>query len=63
MTTLGNSSQHWLKRAEEVRTIAHGISDLEAKRAMLEIADRYERIAKLAEARAAGVTLPTHRDH
>ena len=35
--------------------MAGGIVDGEAKRAMLAIAENYERIAKRAEARAAGV--------
>jgi hypothetical protein len=37
--------KHWLLRAEEARVCAELISDPESKRAMLEIADQYERIA------------------
>jgi hypothetical protein len=47
--------EHWLERAEEARTMADSIQDAEAKRAMLAIAENYERIAKRAEARAAGI--------
>jgi hypothetical protein len=37
-----------------VRTVAEDMNDLDAKRAMREIAERYEHIAKRSEARAAG---------
>jgi hypothetical protein len=43
--------QHWRLRAEEARVHSELISDPDAKRAMLEIADRYEHIAKRAEQR------------
>jgi hypothetical protein len=43
--------QHWRLRAEEARVHSELISDPDAKRAMLEIADRYELIAKHAEQR------------
>ena len=51
--------EHWLERAEEARTMAEQIEDAEAKRAMLAIAENYARIAKRAEARAAGVQVPS----
>jgi hypothetical protein len=51
--------EHWLQRATEARSMAEGIEDSEAKRAMLAIAENYERIAKRAEARAAGVPIPS----
>jgi hypothetical protein len=41
--------QHWRLRAEEARVHSELISDPDAKRAMLEIADRYEQIANRAE--------------
>lgn len=37
--------------------MADGIEDAESKRAMIAIAENYERIAKRAEARAAGVQI------
>jgi hypothetical protein len=37
--------QHWRQRAEEARTIAEQLSDLQAKRTMLGIADDYDRLA------------------
>jgi hypothetical protein len=49
--------EHWLQRANEARAMAAGIEDGEAKRAMLAIAENYERIAKRAEARAAGIQI------
>jgi hypothetical protein len=52
------SPEHWLARAQEAREMADQIADHEAKRAMLEIAETYEKIAKRAEAREAGVAMP-----
>ena len=49
--------EHWLARAKEARQMADGIKDADAKRAMLAIAENYEKIAKRAEARAAGVQI------
>ena len=49
--------EHWLERAEKARAMADGMEDSEAKRAMLAIAENYERIAKRAEARAAGILI------
>jgi hypothetical protein len=47
--TFRDDPEHWLLRAEEARVCAELISDPESKRAMLEIADQYERIAKRTE--------------
>lgn len=60
---LSADPKHWLERAEEARAVADGMRDPEARRAMLEIAERYERIAKRAEARGAGVAMPPTTDH
>ena len=57
MPSAFGTAEHWLQRAAEARTMAHGIEDGEAKRAMLAIAENYERIAKRAEARAAGIQI------
>ncbi len=49
-----NDPEHWHQRAEEARTIANQIDDLQAKAAMLRIAEDYERLAKRAGQRAIG---------
>ena len=47
-----NDPEHW--RAEETRTIAEQMSDLQSKDAMLRIAKDYERLAERAEQRGKG---------
>ena len=49
-----NDPQHWRDRAKEARALADQINDVEAKAAMLRIAEDYERLAKRAEARGLG---------
>jgi len=51
LPSLLNNVRHWQERAEEARAVAGQMSDAEARRVMLGIADGYERLAKLAEAR------------
>ena len=48
-----NDPKHWLHRAEEARSLAEQMTDLESKRMMLDIAGEYERLAERAEERAA----------
>jgi len=60
MPTLYGTPEHWLERAREAREMAAQIHDGEAKRAMIEIAEGYEKVAKRAEAREAGVDMPNH---
>jgi len=50
-----NEPDHWRARAEEARNLANQMHDSESKDAMLRIAQDYERLAKRAEHRAAGV--------
>jgi molecular chaperone GrpE (heat shock protein) len=50
-----NEPDHWRARAEESRNLANQMNDSEGKDAMLRIAQDYERLAKRAERRAAGV--------
>jgi len=40
--------KHWLGRATNARQMAEWVSDPEAKRLLLEIAERYEKIAEIA---------------
>ena len=49
-----NRSAKWRKAAEEARTIAEGTHDPGAKQAMLEIAERYDKLAEYAERQARG---------
>ncbi len=45
--------EHWLSRADEARAIADQMNDPTAKRAMLNIAVQYERLARHAALSAA----------
>jgi hypothetical protein len=46
-----NNGKHWQERAEEARVHADQLTDPEAKRMMLGIAQSYDRLAKRAEER------------
>ena len=46
----------WRKRAEEVRTIAEYMKQLDARATMMRIADEYDRLAEIAEEDAARVS-------
>jgi hypothetical protein len=46
-----NNIKHWQDRAEEARTHADHITDPEARRMMLEIANSDDKLAKRAEER------------
>ena len=50
-----NDPKHWRYRAEEARAMAESLTDPEAKQMMLNVAVEYERLAKRAEERSAGV--------
>jgi len=52
MSDLLENPEHWLKRAEEARTIAEGLNDPEARLMMLGVARTYDILAVRAEQRA-----------
>ena len=52
---------HWLQRSKDARGIAEQIADPEAKKAMLAVAESYQKIAKRAEVRVAEKELIRNR--
>jgi hypothetical protein len=54
MSDLLNNPESWRQRAAEARAIASGMTDPDAKRTMLEVAQSYERLAERAGLRAKG---------
>jgi hypothetical protein len=58
MPIIYGTAEHWLERAREAREMAAQMKDGDAKRAMIEVADGFEKVAKRAEAREAGVDMP-----
>ena len=46
-----HDANHWRKRAEEARTLADRMTDLESRRVMFEIAKSYDELAARAEIR------------
>jgi hypothetical protein len=57
MPSIFGIADHWFERAREAREMAARMHDGEAKQAMLNVAEGYEKVAKLAEAREAGVNI------
>jgi len=49
-------AKRWRERAEECRSAADGIKDEDSRRQMLGVADSYDRMAMLADQRAAAAT-------
>jgi hypothetical protein len=52
---LSGNPEHWLARAKEARAMAATIKNAAAARAMLDIAESYEKVAKHAEAPEIGI--------
>jgi len=53
-----NNAEHWRNRAEEARVHAEQLTDPEAKRMMLAIAESYEKLAHRAGKRRTSVGSP-----
>jgi hypothetical protein len=47
-------SKHWLQRAENARSVAQWINDPEGKLLLLEIAERYDKLARIPAAQVLG---------
>jgi hypothetical protein len=62
MPTASGTPKHWCERAREARAIASHMHDLQARHSMLEIAERYERKARRAEAKLARITPPPNNN-
>jgi hypothetical protein len=43
-----DDARHWSERAREARAAAEAVHDMEGKRALLEIAESYDRLAERA---------------
>jgi hypothetical protein len=46
-----DNPEHWRSRANQMRALSKGMTDLVARAGMLQIADQYDRLAVGAEAR------------
>ena len=53
-SAIADDPQHWRTRADEARAMADQITDAKAKLAMLDVAKKYEQIAKRLEQRITG---------
>ena len=49
-----DNPEHWLRRAEEARSIAEEVSDPESRQMILQIAEDYEQFATHASRRKKG---------
>ena len=55
-SSIRNNPEHWRRRADESRRLAEEVDDSAAKEMLLEVAESYEQLATLAEAKAMGKT-------
>jgi hypothetical protein len=53
MVAISNEALEWLDRAEQAREVAGQLTDPGASRAVLQVADTFDRLARAAVARAA----------
>jgi hypothetical protein len=53
MSRVIDNPKHWRDRAKEKRALAGKVDDPKTKRALLEVADGYDRLATRAEERKA----------
>jgi hypothetical protein len=61
MSDLRTNPEAWKRRAQETLAMAAGMTDPVAKSAMLKVAERYEELAKDAEARLQARGARIHR--
>ena len=58
VATVFGTAAYWRGRADESRTLAQSMHDHTSKLTMMAVADSYETLAKLAEARATTGLFP-----
>jgi hypothetical protein len=51
--SLQNDPEHWRKRAKEARALAEKMTDAVSKKAMMEVAEKYDEVAARAVERLA----------
>jgi hypothetical protein len=51
MPAVLDNPAHWISRAEEARSIADEMKDPESKKTMMQIAESYEHMARMAQRR------------
>jgi hypothetical protein len=54
MASSFNNPRYWRERAEEARTMAGNFTDEKARKQIIEVAEGYERLAKMAEIQVLG---------
>lgn len=54
MATNFNNPVYWRQHAEEARATAENLTDEKARQQIIEVAEAYDRLAKMAEVRILG---------